>query len=55
MNISFIQYLKDYLKYVTTQRQHLDSLENEKDMLKKFFNSPKTNHMMNVNNEIIKS
>ena len=54
MNTTFIQHLKEYLKYVTTQREHLDSLENEKDMLKKIFNSAKSNNMSNINNEIIK-
>jgi len=35
----FIDHLRYYLDYITAQRQHLDSLENEKDKLKKYFNN----------------
>ena len=34
----FIEHLQYYLEYIIAQREHLDSLENEKDKLKKYFN-----------------
>ena len=39
----FIEHLQYYLEYIIAQREHLDSLENEKDKLKKYFNKSHMN------------
>ena len=44
---SFIEHLQYYLEYIIAQREHLDSLENEKDKLKKYFNKSPV-HKMNL-------